>query len=97
MKDFAVKFYKSKRWQATRNAYLRSVGGLCERCLKQGLYKPAVIVHHKVYITPENIDDPSVTLSFQNLEAVCRDCHELEHYSGPRRYIVKDDGRVILK
>ena len=97
MKDFARSFYKSKRWQATREAYLRSVGGLCERCLKKGLYRPAVIVHHKVYITADNIHTPEVTLNWDNLEAVCRDCHEDEHRGDDRRYKVDDMGRVTYR
>lgn len=97
MKEFARSFYKSKRWQSTREAYLRSVGGLCERCLKKGIYKPAVIVHHKVYITPENIHTPEITLDWNNLEAVCRECHEDEHRGDDRRYRVDDMGRVFYK
>ena len=58
MQDFAARFYKSKAWQHTRAAYLQKVGGLCERCLKKGLYHPAVIVHHKVYIDSETINNP---------------------------------------
>lgn len=97
MQDFAKSFYKSKRWQHTRLAYLKSVGGLCERCLKKGLYHPAVIVHHKVYIDSENINNPEVTLSWGNLEAVCRDCHEQEHTGDGRRYKVREDGTVEIK
>lgn len=97
MKDYAAHLYKSKAWQHTRLAYLKSVGGLCERCLKKGLYVPAEIVHHKIYITQENINDPNVTLSWNNLEAVCRSCHESEHYTGPKRYKVNEDGTVEIR
>lgn len=97
MKEFAKKFYKSRAWQSTRLAYLKSVGGLCERCLKRGLYKPAEIVHHKVYIDEQNINDPAVTLSWTNLEAVCRECHEDEHYDGAKRYKVDEYGRVTIR
>ena len=96
MKDYAKSFYKSKRWQTTRLAYLKSVGGLCERCMKKGLYRPAVIVHHKVYITAENIHTPEVTLAWDNLEAVCRECHEQEHAGDGKRYKVDENGRVRL-
>ena len=58
---------------------MKKVGGLCERCLAKGMYVPAVIVHHKEWLTPENISDPNVTLNFGNLEALCRECHEEEH------------------
>lgn len=98
MKDYAAKFYKSKRWQETRLAYLKSVGGLCERCLKKGLYAPAKIVHHKIYISPDNIYNPEITLNWDNLEAVCRHCHEEEHSGdGSRRYRIEEDGTIIIR
>lgn len=97
MQDFAKSFYKSKRWQHTRLAYLKSVGGLCERCLKKGLYHPAVIVHHKVYINSENINNPEVTLAWGNLIALCRECHEDEHRGQDRRYAIREDGTVEIK
>ena len=97
MKDFAASFYKSRRWQQTRANYIKSQGGLCERCLKKGLYKPAVIVHHKVYLTAETIHNPEIALSWNNLEALCRECHEDEHRGQDRRYIVQEDGSVILR
>lgn len=78
-RDFSRAFYKSKEWLRTRDAYIRSVDGLCERCLRAGRLKPGEIVHHKVHLTPENVHDPAVTLDFGNLEYVCRDCHAAEH------------------
>lgn len=97
MQEFAKAFYKSKRWQHTRLAYLKSVGGLCERCLAKGLYHPAVIVYHKVYIDSSNINNPEVTLNFGNLEALCRNCHEQEHDKSGRRYKISEDGSVIIR
>ena len=41
--------------------------------------RPARIVHHRRYITPQNIHDPSVTLDWANLEALCQECHNKEH------------------
>ena len=78
-RDFAKAFYKSKEWKRARAAYIRSVHGLCERCLAGGRYVPGEIVHHKVHLTPENVADPTVSLDFRNLEYVCRDCHAKEH------------------
>ncbi|HDV4620380.1 TPA: HNH endonuclease, partial [Bacillus anthracis] len=34
----------------------------------------------KDYITPENINNPEITLSFHNLELLCQDCHNREHH-----------------
>ena len=96
MKEFAKGFYKSKAWQVTRDAYAASVGGLCEDCLTRGLYKAGEIVHHKKELTPENIGDPSVTLAWDNLKLVCRDCHAKEHGS-TKRYKVDEMGRVSIR
>jgi len=60
---------------------------------------PAEIVHHKIELTPDNIDNPKITLGFDNLEAVCRECHSSIHGLGnnKKRYIILDDGRVMAK
>lgn len=73
-KEFAKKFYASKAWQKCRAAYIASVFGLCERC-----GRPGYIVHHKVTLTPNNINDPDITLNFERLEYLCHDCHNREH------------------
>lgn len=79
MREFAESLYKSRQWRKTREAYLASVGGLCEDCLKRGIYKPAEIVHHIEHVEPWNIDNPEVTLSWKNLCGLCRDCHAKAH------------------
>ena len=96
MKDFAERLYKSKAWLKCRKSYLTSVGGLCERCLKSGQYNPAVIVHHKIHITPDNISNPEITLSHANLEALCRQCHAEAHSNHVHRYTVDELGRVVV-
>jgi len=93
MKDFARSFYKSTAWKATRIAITSARGGLCERCLARGLYKPGEIVHHIVPLSPLNITDPAVTLSWDNLQLLCRDCHAAVH-KPERRYTIDDLGRV---
>ena len=75
MKPWAQWFYKSKAWRDTREAYVASKHGLCERCGAGG-----EIVHHKVYLNPRNIHDPAVTLNFENLELLCATCHQHEHF-----------------
>lgn len=78
-KPFARKFYSSKRWQDCRNEYAKSVHHLCENCLKQGIYRPGEIVHHKIELDPITIEKPEIALSFDNLELLCRDCHAARH------------------
>ena len=87
-------FYHSQAWLNCRAEYLASVGGLCERCAAKGIVRPARFVHHKEYISAQNITDPSVLLSFDNLEALCFDCHNAEHFKSSKRYKVDEFGRV---
>ena len=73
-KSFSKSFYQSKAWKETRLSYLKYKHYECERC-----GKGAKIVHHKVHLTPKNINDLSVSLMWDNLEALCQDCHNKEH------------------
>lgn len=92
-KDFAKAFYGSKAWENCRKAYKKSVGGLCERCLKAGVIRSGEMVHHKIHLTEETIQDPAVALNFDNLELLCRDCHAAEHAT-KKRYVVDANGYV---
>jgi len=80
-KEYALSFYHSKSWLDCRDGYIKSVNGLCERCLSKGIMVPGKIVHHKTYITPNNVNDPNITLSWNNLEYLCQDCHNNEHHT----------------
>lgn len=86
-REFARKFYGSRAWKECRASYILSVNGLCERCLANGKYVAGEEVHHKIYLTPENINDPYITLSWDNLELLCQSCHSKEHMRkyGPLR------------
>lgn len=95
MRDFAKVLYNSKAWQRTRAAYTASVGGLCERCRAKGLIVPGEIVHHKIHLTPENIHNEQITLSFDNLELLCREHHAEEHRRKNKRYRVDKNGKVF--
>ena len=73
------KFYTTKAWRKCRAAFLAEKGGLCEACLKKGLIVPAEHVHHRTPITPENMNDPRITLDSSNLMALCEECHAEQH------------------
>ena len=91
VKDYAKSFYLSKAWRRTRDAYYRFRCGVCERCGAAG-----DIVHHRVYLTPQNIGDPKVALNFANLELLCQDCHNKEHLRrGRKRYSFDKNGKVL--
>lgn len=100
MKDYARRFYFSSAWRNTSRSYAKSVGRLCERCLNKGIIKAGQLVHHKIPITPDNINDEKITLNWDNLQLLCRDCHAQVHEEiyvakrRKRRYTVDENGRV---
>ena len=73
---------------------MKSKGGLCEICMSKGLIEPATQVHHRMPITPENLNDPGITLSYDNLMALCERCHAEQHHR--RRWRCDPAGHVIL-
>ena len=81
-KWFSESFYKSGRWERTRQAYIATVNGLCEVCKDQGVLTPGKILHHVIELSPDNIHDPEITLNWDNLQYVCQDCHNKIHHSG---------------
>lgn len=97
-KEFAKAFYSSKRWQQCRNEYAKQARHLCERCLLRGVIKPGEIVHHKIELTPDNINNPDIALSFDNLELVCRECHAELHdeHNKHKRYVIGQNGEVVI-
>lgn len=93
-KEFAKKFYNSKAWKECREAYITTVFGLCEHCSD-----PGYIVDHIKEITPDNIDDPEITLNHENLQYLCTPCHNRKtfaKYSPVREGLRFDDeGNLI--
>ena len=97
MRSINEGFYKTPTWRKCRDEYIKSVGGLCERCLAKGIYKGGVIVHHKTHLSVDNYENPNISLNFENLELLCRDCHNAEHNARQRRYKVEWDGTITTK
>lgn len=89
-------FYSSPAWKACRAAYIKSKGGLCERCLREGRITAGAEVHHKVRLTPQTVRDPKVALSWSNLELLCVECHKREHGRTERRWRCRPDGSVEI-
>lgn len=83
-REFAKAFYSSMAWQRARADYINKRkaidGGMCELCQDA----PGTEVHHKVFLRPENIDDPDITLNPENFMLVCYDCHQREHEAARR-------------
>ena len=102
-------FYQSKAWKDVKKAVWLKQNLLCNRCHKpvyvDGIsdfipkeYRRTGIVHHKVYLTETNINDTSVSLDINNLEGLCKDCHEKEHNKGMsvrKDYYFDENGNLL--
>ena len=111
-KEFSYQFYRTDAWLKCRDAVLRRDRYLCVECLKRGILTPAWTVHHIVHLTPDNINDPNVTLDPKNLESVCIQCHAdihaedkargldrvnaAKHSARRTRYKVAENGDVVV-
>ena len=101
-KEWTDGFYTSLKWRRVRNAYYKKQKGICERCqseIKAGKRnpmdaEPGVIVHHKIELTPDNINIQSISLGFDNLELLCATHHNKEHKAKGKRYKFNDDGSL---
>ncbi|MFT8889466.1 MAG: HNH endonuclease [Ethanoligenens sp.] len=92
-RPFAEYFYKSKRWRKCRDGLMQSRHFICERCGQR-----ATVAHHKVHVSPDNINDPGITLSWDNLQALCADCHAKVHGNGtgvPDGYAFDAEGNLV--
>ena len=74
---------------------------LCERCLKRGVIEAGskdrpLEVHHKIPLTEENITDPKVSLNWENLELLCKTCHDEERDRVAKRWRIDPDGEVHI-
>ena len=98
-KPWARKLYGSSAWRDCRQGYAAYRGHLCERCLRRGILSHGEIVHHKIELTPDNIDNPNITLNWDNLELLCRFCHAEVHDQRKkcRRYSIGPDGEIIIE
>lgn len=93
--EYAKSFYNSATWKRCSKNYIKYQGGLCERCRRNGHATAATCVHHIKPITPENINNPEITLHWTNLMALCNDCHNIVHdRKNLKRYNIEIDGTV---
>lgn len=81
--QFAKKFYNSTAWKKARKNYIESpeVAGLCEHCLKQGLYERGYILDHIIEINIDNINDTNITLNPDNFQFLCLFHHNRKTFS----------------
>jgi len=85
-------FYNSSAWQKQRKFKMQEENYKCDRC--GGL---AVDVHHKITLTELNVNDFNVSMNLDNLECLCRDCHNKETHAIKVEYTFNEDGDSIEK
>ena len=89
---FAKAFYNSREWIKLARAYREKHFYICERCGAADARE----VHYKIHLTPENIDNPAITLNEKNLELLCHECHYEEHHKeSGRQYVYDEQGRIV--
>lgn len=73
-REFSKSFYNSKEWRVVRDYCILRDHHSCVKC-----GKPVEEVHHKIWLTPKNINDWNISLNPDNLICLCHDCHMAEH------------------
>lgn len=83
------KAYQSSEWRKLREVYLKR-NPLCEECLLKGKITPAVDVHHKKSPFKNNEVNKSLLLDYNNLQALCKECHGDIHNRQQGRLTIQD-------
>lgn len=88
------RFYKSDRWHEARKLVILRDKGLCVMC-----GKPGTQVHHKIHLTIQNVDDPTIATNPDNLVLLCDYCHnEVHHRVGKHNsYCFDSNGDLVQK
>lgn len=99
---FAKKFYNSKAWKRCREGYINSLnnGGMCEHCEKKGKLVHGYILDHIEEININNIDNPDITLNWDNLQYLCLSCHNKKTFKKseptiPDGFYFNSEGRLV--
>lgn len=76
-------FYRQKRWRELRRVLMHERSGadglICEHCGKPILKDYDAILHHKIELTPQNVNDDSIAYNPDNLIFVHAKCHNEIH------------------
>lgn len=79
-------------FDCTRGIKIRDANGKCERCSALGEE-----VHHKIRLTVLNVVNPEISLNQENLELLCKKCHNIELKRFSKQQQFDEDGNLISK
>jgi hypothetical protein len=77
--DKLHQFYCSKAWRDLSFRLKIERGGKCERTGEVFADMSQLIAHHKIELTEDNVDDPSIALNPDNIEIISHREHNKEH------------------
>lgn len=74
---------------------------MCEECWRNGIIETGsrdrpLEVHHRIPLTDQNIRNPAIAFGWDNLELLCKDCHDKKKQKQPKRWKVDPEGRVLI-
>lgn len=85
-KEERRKVYRSTKWKKLRLAHLQQ-HPLCEICQSRGITKLAVDVHHIISFmsTTDQLKRLELAYNPDNLQSLCKECHQLIHNENKSR------------
>lgn len=91
-KSFSKGFYNSKSWKDTREYCLMRDHFECAYC-----GDIAEEVHHKIWLTQDNVDNIDITLNPKNLICLCHNCHTKVHSNTINSEYFFDENGLLKK
>lgn len=90
--DKIKKFYNSKQWRRVGKYVIKLKKGICEECGRRGNE-----VHHIIPLTNQNVDNPKISLSVENLQLLCTSCHNAKRSKSYLRedVVFSKDGELL--
>jgi hypothetical protein len=96
-REFAKPFYNSVAWKKARKSFIANRvsidGGMCQMCHEELGY----IVDHIEELSPENINDPNITLHWHNLQYLGLKCHNIKTFGKREENIYFFDANGMIQ
>lgn len=88
-RELRQKYYNTQEWRKLRETYLKQ-HPVCEECLNKGKVTPATSAHHKISPFKNGECNKALFLDYNNLMAVCHECHSEIHNREQGHITVQD-------